>query len=76
MRRVTLIILILLLFAPEAGAKNKHVAHFKQTLNKFIESAKKLNPNLLEAKNRINIYKQIPRPEKFVERSHAYLGPG
>lgn len=60
MRRVTLIILILLLFAPEAGAKDKHVAHFKQTLNKFIESAKKLNPNLLEAKNRINIYKQIP----------------
>ena len=60
MRRVTLIILILLLFAPEAGAKDKHVAHFKQTLDKFIESAKKLNPNLLEAKNRINIYKQIP----------------
>ena len=60
MRRVILIILTLILFAPEAGATNKHAAHFKHTLNKFIETAKKQNPNLHEAKNRINIYKQIP----------------
>ncbi|MEE8268449.1 MAG: TolC family protein, partial [Nitrospinaceae bacterium] len=60
MRRVILIILTLMLFAPEAGATNKHAAHFKHTLNKFIETAKKQNPNLHEAKNRINIYKQIP----------------
>jgi outer membrane protein TolC len=60
MRRVILIILTLFLFAPEAGATNKHAGHFKQTLNKFIETAKKQNPNLLEATNKINIYKQIP----------------
>ena len=60
MRRVFLIVLIIFLFAPEAGATNKHAGHFKQTLNKFIETAKKQNPNLLEATNKINIYKQIP----------------
>ena len=60
MRRVILITLTLLLFALEAGATNKHAGHFKHTLNKFIETAKKQNPSLLEAKNRINIYKQIP----------------
>ena len=60
MRRVTLIFLTLLLCAPEADATNKHAGHFKQTLNTFIETAREQNPNLLEAKNRINIYKQIP----------------
>lgn len=60
MRRVFLIISVLLLLAPEAGAENKHDDHFKQTLMKFIETAKKQNPNLLQAKNKINIYKQIP----------------
>ena len=60
MRRVFLIVLIIFLFAPEAGATNKHAVHFKQILNKFIETAKKQNPNLLEATNKINIYKQIP----------------
>ena len=60
MKRVILITITLLLFTLEAGATNKHTGHFKLTLNKFIESAKKQNPNLLEAKNRINIYKQIP----------------
>jgi outer membrane protein TolC len=48
------------LFAPQAGATNKHAGHFKQTLNKFIETARKQNPSLLEASNKINIYKQIP----------------
>ncbi len=60
MRRVFLIVLIIFLFAPEAGATNKHAGHFKQTLNKFIETARKKNPSLLEASNKINIYKQIP----------------
>jgi len=60
MRRVFLIVLIIFLFAPEAGATNKHAGHFKQTLNKFIETARKQNPSLLEASNKINIYKQIP----------------
>jgi len=60
MKKVVLITLSLLLFTLEAGATNKHAGHFKLTLNKFIETAKKQNPNLLEAKNRINIYKQIP----------------
>lgn len=60
MRRVFLIVLALLLFAPKAGATNKHAGHFKQTLNRFIETAKKQNPSLLEANNKINIYKQIP----------------
>ena len=60
MRRVVLIILIIFLFPPEAGATNKHASHFKNILNKFIETAKKHNPSLFEAKNRINIYKQIP----------------
>jgi len=60
MKKVVLITLSLLLFTLEAGATNKHAGHFKFTLNKFIETAKKQNPNLLEAKNRINIYKQIP----------------
>jgi len=49
-----------MLLAPEAHATDKHVGHFKHTLNSFIETAKKHNPNLLEASNRINIYKQIP----------------
>ncbi len=60
MRRVFLLVLIIFLFAPEAGATNKHAGHFKQTLNKFIETARKKNPSLLEASNKINIYKQIP----------------
>ncbi|MEE8269332.1 MAG: TolC family protein [Nitrospinaceae bacterium] len=60
MRRVFLLVLIIFLFAPEAGATNKHAGHFKQTLNKFIETARKQNPSLLEASNKINIYKQIP----------------
>ncbi len=60
MRRVFLIIIAIFLFAPEVGAANKHAGHFKRTLNKFIETAKKQNPSLFEAKNKINIYKQIP----------------
>ena len=60
MKRVFLIVLIIFLFAPKSGATNKHAGHFKQSLNKFIETAKKQNPNLLEATNKINIYKQIP----------------
>ncbi len=60
MKRVFLIVLIIFLFAPKSGATNKHAGHFKQSLNKFIEVAKKQNPSLLEAKNKINIYKQIP----------------
>jgi outer membrane protein TolC len=57
---VFLIILTLFLFAPEVGAANKHGGHFKRTLNQFIETARKQNPSLFEAKNKINIYKQIP----------------
>jgi outer membrane protein TolC len=60
MRRSILITLTLLLLAPEAGAIDKHSGHFKHTLNKFIETAKQQNPNLHVAKNKINIYKQIP----------------
>jgi outer membrane protein, heavy metal efflux system len=60
MRRAFLIVLTLFLFVPEAGAVNEHAGHFKHTLNTFIEIAKKQNPNLLKAKNQINIYKQIP----------------
>jgi outer membrane protein TolC len=60
MSRVFLIILTLFLFAPEVGAANKHGGHFKRTLNQFIETARKQNPSLFEAKNKINIYKQIP----------------
>jgi len=60
MRRVFLIILSIFLIAPEVGAANKHAGHFKRTLSQFIETARKQNPNLLEAKNKINIYKQIP----------------
>lgn len=60
MSRVFLIILTLFLFAPEVGAANKHGGHFKRTLNQFIETARKQNPSLFEAKNKINIYRQIP----------------
>ncbi|MDH3257802.1 MAG: TolC family protein [Nitrospinota bacterium] len=60
MRRVFLILSTLMLLTPEAQATDKHAGHFKHTLNTFIETAKKQNPNLLEANNRINIYKQIP----------------
>jgi cobalt-zinc-cadmium efflux system outer membrane protein len=60
MRRAFLIILTIFLSAPEAGAQNNHASHFKHTLNKFIETAKKQNPSLSEANNKINIYKQIP----------------
>jgi outer membrane protein TolC len=60
MRSVFLIILTIFLLAPEVGAANRHAGHFKSILNNFIETAKKENPTLHWAKNKINIYKQIP----------------
>jgi hypothetical protein len=76
MRRVFLIVLIIFLFAPEAGATNKHAGHFKQTLNKFIETARKQNPSLLEASKQNKHLQADSRPEKLVERSHAYIWSG
>ncbi|MCH8931972.1 MAG: TolC family protein [Nitrospinae bacterium] len=60
MKRVFLILIITLLVSPNAWSSEKPHEAFKHTLAGFIEEAKKSNPSLSEATNKINIYKQIP----------------
>jgi outer membrane protein, heavy metal efflux system len=64
MKRVFLIILMFLVATPNAWSSEKHSkkhsGKFKQTLASFIEEAKKNNPSLVESRNRIQIFKQIP----------------
>ena len=74
MKRAFLIILTLLLVGTKAEATNQHAGHFKNTLKDFIEVALKQNPSLLEAKNKINIYKQIPDQRSSWEDPMLTLG--
>jgi len=54
-----LLVFILLGFQNAHGKEaKKHI--FKETLSTFIKEAKKKNPGLREAKNRINAFKEIP----------------
>jgi outer membrane protein, heavy metal efflux system len=60
MRRVFLIILTFMLATPNAWSAEKHRGKFKQILASFIKEAIKYNPSLVEAKNKIRLFKQIP----------------
>lgn len=60
MKRVFLILIITFLVSPNAWSSEKPHEAFKHTLAGFIEEARKSNPRLSEARNKIHLYKQIP----------------
>ena len=60
MKRMFLILLITLLAYSHAWSSEKHHEAFKLTLAGFIDEARKSNPSLSEARNKILLYKQIP----------------
>lgn len=52
--------ILLLLAFQNLHAAEKHGDHFRAALNGFIEEALQKNPELLEANNKISVFKEIP----------------